>query len=163
MLAYTQELVIELASAFEDVQRPSDDRIFKPNAAYFFDIDQAIRDFTANHWKQLALEALVKHKDNLPFLTPQAFHYYLPAFLIASIEHPKTVDVLRDNVIHSLAPPIDNEDFASSVSIFTQQQAKAVLNFFVNYTEIYSPEEWSFTLETAETVRRGIQFWKSLL
>jgi hypothetical protein len=166
MLASKQELVQALVAAFEDSQSPSDDRIFEPNTAYFFDIDQAIGDFAGKHWKQIPIAVLVKHKDNLPFFTPEAYHFYLPAFLIAAIEYPKQVDVLRDNVIYSLTPPVNNPGFEAvfslRVSMFTRQQAQAVLNFFLNYTEIHSTEEWLFTQETAETVRHGITFWKKL-
>jgi hypothetical protein len=84
-----------------------------------------------------------------------------------SIEHPRQVDVLRDNVIYSLTPPTNNRDFESvftrRVSLFSQEQAHAILNFFLHYTEIYPMEEWAFTLETADDTRRGIEFWKNLL
>lgn len=45
------------------------------------------KDFTGKNWKTIGSEIIRKNHNKLSFFLPQAFHYFLPAYLIYSLEN----------------------------------------------------------------------------
>lgn len=81
------------------------DVIFKPSADWYFDMDQASADFIGRKWFEMPIDILIRHRDRLSWMTPEAFHFYLPAFLLAVIHEREQVDVLHENILSKLIPP----------------------------------------------------------
>ena len=73
----------EILDAFENVAPPKDGIIQHECDDCF-----AMRDsFIGNDWKTLESKTIEDNSGSLLLLTPDAFHYFLPAYLIHSLEN----------------------------------------------------------------------------
>ncbi len=87
------ELMQEVARVFAEVPRPSDDKIVGHHCEDCDEIEQSLR---GTHWSEWGgardYDALVFPSPVFPLLTPEAFHYYMPAFLKLLLEKFETPD-----------------------------------------------------------------------
>ena len=60
-------------------------------------------------------DVLEYHHDSLPMMTPEAFHHFLPAYLIYAIDHPDSL--VAEFAWFSLSPP-EFDDFFGAVRPF---------------------------------------------
>jgi hypothetical protein len=72
--------------------------------------------FLGHRWTEIPLDKLWSNREALPFLRDEAFCYYLPCFLLASLEvknfqdHPSSdAEEYADAILSVLAPPTDGE------------------------------------------------------
>jgi hypothetical protein len=161
-----EEIIQLIANAFDDADFPSENAVFIPSAGHIFDIDQATTELGKKHWRDISVNTLQRNKDRISYLTPQAFHFYFPAFLTGIIKTPHAVDVLRENIIASLTPSkneFTQPIFESRARTFNTRQVEAILSFFENYTAIYPPDKWSFSIDDQIQVQTAIDFWKDAL
>ncbi|HYE19095.1 MAG TPA: hypothetical protein VEA69_11660 [Tepidisphaeraceae bacterium] len=84
------ELRSTILGAFADVPYPGDDRIVDT----LQDDEGVVEYFRGRPPTGHAPADLRRHDSALSFLTPDALHYYLPAFLAAVVEDPVASDVL---------------------------------------------------------------------
>ena len=61
--------------------------------------------FKGKEWASISPREVRAHADALPLLTPSAFRYYFPAYLLACIDARELIDVAWDSVIFNLTPP----------------------------------------------------------
>jgi hypothetical protein len=171
-----KEMVQEITAAFANIEYPEGNSIFISEAGHYFDIEEAIDDLSAKSWSDIPLKTLMDNRNRLSFLTPPAYCFFLPAYLIAAIEHPKEVDVLLDNVIESLTPPNQlayekrglnyiaaRQKLLARAKTLNHQQIAAVISFFKSYSLLYPPSEWSFMPNDAEKIQKAISFWEEYL
>jgi hypothetical protein len=59
--------------------------------------------FSGKPWNILDVEMLRYHSIALYMFTPEAHRYYLPAFMIASLQHPREADVIPLNSLSHLS------------------------------------------------------------
>jgi hypothetical protein len=100
-----------------------------------------------------------ERKDYLALLTPEAFHYYLPAYLLACIDARAEVDSAWDAVIFRLTPPKRSEAFFSKrAEMVSSNQAHSILGFL----ELQYEVEKSAWLPGAppEDFSGAIRFWR---
>jgi hypothetical protein len=61
------------------------------------------RFFAGKPWKGLDVNLLRQHRAAMYMFTPQAHHYYLPAFILAAVDTPPEVDDIADLIIFHLS------------------------------------------------------------
>lgn len=91
-----------IEAAFADVEYPGDDRLTvygKKGRAY----DETWKLLKGKGWREMPVREFITGDTPLPDLTPQAFHYYLPALLRASVTDGLSVYVL-DSLTFYLNP-----------------------------------------------------------
>jgi hypothetical protein len=73
------------------------------------------------------------NREALSFFTPQALNFYLPAFMIASLLHPKQADVLPSEVCSTLNPPKTEDigNFKVRMAVFNEGQKRAIQAFLM--------------------------------
>ena len=59
--------------------------------------------FSGKSWTSLDVDMLRYHSIALYMFTPEVHRYYLPAFMIASLEQPTKADVIPLNIVHHLS------------------------------------------------------------
>jgi hypothetical protein len=64
------------------------------------EVENMRAELTGVPWQKLSADQLMRHRAALSMLNPEAFAYYLPAFLLAGIE----IHDIRDAVLNALAP-----------------------------------------------------------
>src|SRR5664279_4835008 len=61
--------------------------------------DEITAYFAGKSWKEITnLDDLSYHADALFLFSNVAFHYYLPAYMLAALENPDAVGVVPDNI-----------------------------------------------------------------
>jgi hypothetical protein len=118
------KLVAAVKAAFADLGAPPADGISEVP----WNDEGTTEFFTGKPWQGHTPEALNQHSFALLAFTPEAFHYYLPAFLIASLEAPDEAPV--DSVISAISPPKDNPkrpSFWRRWSLFSPTQRRVIV------------------------------------
>lgn len=97
-----QDLEHWIRNAFRNCEYPGDDHIVyaDPNDFEACDVAASLK---GKHWESLlkAEDLLLYHNCSLGFLTPKAFLFYLPAFLIDSLSCHDS-NVVRDMLLYEL-------------------------------------------------------------
>jgi hypothetical protein len=121
-----EELRKQIEAAFGQARYPGDDHLVDDNSGYpgaeSTDIAAAFR---GKHWKDLPLETLRYFSAALSFFTPEAYHFYLPAFLITSALRYDDADILPGAVLFHLTPPGEryaDDYYAQRLALFTPSQ-----------------------------------------
>ena len=98
-------LLDELEVSFGHLPTPPSRRIVVDND----DLEcQQIREkLGGHHWRDLAIDDLAGESDALSFLTPEAFRFYLPAFIRVSLTDPFRADLIPDAILSALGIPED--------------------------------------------------------
>lgn len=129
------ELVERIERTFAGVPYPGDDRIVENVAD--LESSNLRKRFLGKHWSTLPLETLMDERSALPLLTPEAFRFFLPAYLHASVVHPDEVDVIPESVIFNLTPP---------------QQKGQIADWFREVVTGFTPPQ-------RETIRAFMRYW----
>jgi hypothetical protein len=153
-----EDLAKEIESAFQDVTYPGDDNLVYDNSGRYWDVREAAQAFKSQHWKTIPLKVIVSNRDHLPFLTPAAFHFFLPAFLLASLLHPVEADTLNDNLIYLLTPPDETDrrkNWLLSIANKSSSEQKAVIIAFMKFKMEEEPAMYE------DDAKVAIEFWKT--
>lgn len=146
--ARMQALKQEIAAAFADVPYPGDDGLVDGNNPYDLEAVALVAAFKGKHWKQLTPQDLRYHE--LAFLSPEALHFYLPAYLIGSLyDYGQTTygDIIQSTVFSLM---LEDGDTAQDqmlrqrdlkrFAVFTPTQKRAIRSF-LEYVRDELPEE----------------------
>lgn len=154
-----QELVRKIRSSFKETPYPGDNNI----GIGWPDGDEVEDAFKGKDWKDLSPELLFDHRDKLPFLQPEAFRFYLPAYLLAVLFHYGKMDTLIENLPFNLgaftSESQPSKRLIENAKIMTSDQKAVIVEFLKNYSDIF-PEGF-VTEYISENVARGIRFWES--
>ncbi|HSK02963.1 MAG TPA: DUF6714 family protein [Kofleriaceae bacterium] len=128
---------IEIRIAFAEVMRPvslaRDRRL---------EIEAMDRDLGAKVWTELSADELMRHRRALALLDGAAFRYYLPAYLLASLDEtrPSFRQELREATLIALSPyqrshgphPIDGSLFEERTAALDLLQ-RGVIRRYIRY------------------------------
>ena len=83
--AVKSELIAQIEHAWVDTPMPPQGGIAASSDKYDdrAELEQVLR---SRQWRAVPLETLVELRMELPALTPEGLRYFLPAFLLASLE-----------------------------------------------------------------------------
>ena len=79
-----EQLRRKIEDAFADAKYPGDDSLVEWKDWESVDLARLLK---GKHWKDLTLDMMNRESGALYLLTPQAFRFYLPAYLIGSLLH----------------------------------------------------------------------------
>ena len=125
------EVIRLIEDAWHDVPYPGDDKIFTPAS---YDDEDIVNYFGGTTWRAHTPADLRAHCSAFIFFTPEAFHYWLPAFMIAAIQDPDEADVVVDNIPDSLTDSCASERWP----LFSVSQRQAVAVYFRFQIERFS-------------------------
>ena len=105
-------------------------------------------------WGSLPLENVLATRDSLPWLSSDALHYFLPAYLIAILEYPDQVDVLVDNVV-SMLTDMKQEDRQRILKLrdTASNDQRMAVSDFLEYLKTQF-------IELEEELSLGLEFWR---
>jgi Family of unknown function (DUF6714) len=107
-----QRVAARIRSAFAGARYPGDDRLVPQTARRDREREQITRDFAGRHWSELGVEFVRRQPEALLLMSPDAFRFYLPAYVLAAVEHSRRSDLAPAAVVQSLTPP--SRDAASA-------------------------------------------------
>jgi hypothetical protein len=127
-----ETLVRAIDDAFANTKYPGDDRLVYDTSGRHSECNQTAEDFKGKQWTELSFGFLRAHCDSIFFLTPEAYRFYLPAYLLASVLRYREADVIPSNIVYSLTPPREGADtsiFRERAEYFDRNQRKAIKSF----------------------------------
>ena len=123
-----------IEDAFKDIPYPGDDNI--ADADHCFECHELAHAFRGKRWQEITLEFLWKGAlpNGLPLLKPAAMRYYLPAYMVVSLEHYIEADVIPDFILSMVVPDSTEPDsfFLERFEPLTSDQKRAV-RLFLEY------------------------------
>ncbi|WP_353928957.1 DUF6714 family protein [Okeanomitos corallinicola TIOX110] len=144
-------LKAQIEQAFAGVEFPGDDHL---SDTY----DQSeIEDFQGNnwqHWNQIDCYLVNKNYSSLVFLTPEAFRFFLPIYIMCGLEHPSSNTL--EFTVYSLILRNNSDDpelsklCLSWFNILNSEQKKAVV-LFLKY--VRSKSEYGISDSASEALQ----------
>ncbi len=149
----------EIEAAFSGVSYPGNDRltVYDKSGREYDDTYQLLRGRT---WQDLSVVEFMRGDTPIPDLSPEAFHYYMPALLLASLDESVAADV-SDSLAFFLSPSSakqtdgdfpydDTENYNRRMAMFTEDQRNVIIRVLREYVD----REW----EDDATVQPTIEF-----
>lgn len=116
----------QIESAFAQSQYPGDHKLVHHEQDWEGAPIKAL--FRGKHWREVSLDLLLSHTECIWHLTPEAFRFYVPAFLLASLDDDP--DTVYESTLYSLTPPPrgigSQEEFNDRVQGFDVAQGRAI-------------------------------------
>src|SRR3989344_3320707 len=156
------KLIEEIQQAFSSGQYPSDAAIVldSPYAKIYPDYEgnTIAKVFKGKKWQEIDPDALARQNAAPGFLTQEAFHYYIPAYMMLMIQDIDKADILVEIIINKLTPLSENELGESFVKadLFTKEQG-ACIKHFLQYLQDANPDFF----ENKEPTIAIERYWKN--
>jgi hypothetical protein len=97
-----RQLLQDLDEAFGDLPIPPEDEIVYDNSGYHLECNQIRLKFRGRHWRDLPVGVLSGEADSIVFFTPEAFRFYLPAFIRSCLLDPIGADLIPEAILSIL-------------------------------------------------------------
>lgn len=126
------EVVVEIEQAFAKAKYPGDGALVYDNSGGHLECNAVAEAFRTKHWKDVPLETIRREGQGLFFLTPEAYRFYLPAYLEAAVTHHREADAAIGSTLFSLELPKrkqDRESYRQRVSGFSAAQLRAIISW----------------------------------
>jgi hypothetical protein len=125
-----------IREAFADVPYPGDKGIGD-------DLDDwetaaVNRDFKGCHWREVPRDTLAYHHDDLPFFSLRGKQFYLPAYLLASMDQ---FHQILDPVIYRLCSDVKDRAYIEGHYGFYTPAQKHAVRLFLEYVRDEMPDE----------------------
>jgi len=156
--------------AFANVPYPGDDDIAYDNTGYDLDCEEVLATFRSRSWKSISKAEVFQHRDSFPVFTPVAFHYYLPAFLVACSKYRLELDVAPEHLAFNLTPPKQEtgsswDFFWARARLFDPGQGGVILEYLELCAD-FVRNDWAGTGKAPPSLARlehAIAWWKTRL
>ncbi len=129
----TSKLKENIIRAFAGVPAP-ETPLINHECEECFQLQEA---FVGKSWNDVSSELIREHFSNLPLFSPQAFHAFIPAYLIYSVENFHNDDMVSEFAAYALLPDklaIDDEGHGNwwklKLSLFSDDQFVVLLEYF---------------------------------
>lgn len=116
------------------------------------------------------------YRECLRTLTPQAFRFYLPAYMLLVLLNPKLADTLINVIVSDLSPSSGkswsnwhNRILKDDAQVFIPEEASAIIVFLEAYLSLYNSNDpylgkppFPVPWDTENRIKSGLQFWKQI-
>jgi hypothetical protein len=126
------------------------------------DYDPEYRDvahaFQGKHWRELSPAFIREQRDALPLLSPAAFRFFLPAYMLACLDGAQDLDTAPLSVASCLTPPdphdvAANDAFVRRTLAFMPVEASAICAYLAAVPNDAGVAEPSLA--------RAVRYWRS--
>lgn len=122
-----------IVEAWSDARYPGDDAIAYDQTGRHLECTQVADFFRGKRWPQVTLAALRGYRGDasacLAFMLPEAFRYYLPAYMLIALDDCAEADVIADSALDMLTPGEQREYWNERAMGFSKKQREAILSF----------------------------------
>jgi hypothetical protein len=153
------ELIYAVKEAFQKTTYPGDNNLVEDS--FYLDVIRTGTVLKGIMWETMPFNIIMEVRHKVFFLTPQAFCYYLPAFLLAILEGNK-VDSLPGTLVFELRPDSEGHYYQDRlvhiVECLSTQQKIVLIDFFE-----FLAEKYLETYDDIEGIQAALEYWKSTL
>lgn len=122
----------KIKQVFSQVKQPSTEKIVDCDCWECV----AQKKMFSGQTKENLSEELIKKCDTVALFSPEAFHYFLPCFLIYSLKYEADNEDFADYVLNTVLPYKEDDTSRSywirRLKLFSQEQLKVVIEY-INY------------------------------
>jgi uncharacterized protein DUF6714 len=116
----------DLFEAWGDAEPPAPENITSHSC---IECDEITKVFAGRKWHELAdVELLRYNGESLTLFAPVAFHYYLPAFMRATLDDPVGADLIPDIITWNVQRELGKQP-RGWLPLFTKQQRRLLARF----------------------------------
>jgi hypothetical protein len=138
-----KELQQKIFKAFADVLYP-EGKLAAYDCEECRDLEKT---FTKLNWRTIDREILEEYFGIIPLFTPESFRYFLPAYLIYSLEHFSPYDTTCEFTIYALTPSNKN------------MNEKDMRNYWRDRFQNFTPEQMNCIYEFLDFVLDDENFY----
>lgn len=147
-----------IGTAFSDILYPGDERIVNGSDLESMEIAAF---FKGRHWRELRVAQLSNAQcESLYFMSPAAYQYYLPGYMIVSLRDYENADVVPFYVFRSLMPEYDIQYSGRSSHLnqdmFSSKQRYAIVQFLRSLELLERQHGRDYLLSDFAT---AVRFW----
>ncbi|RLJ20787.1 hypothetical protein DJ031_04565 [bacterium endosymbiont of Escarpia laminata] len=162
-----EDLVKMITNAFSGSVYPGDDALV-PHFDRDLERQRIMEFFKRKRWEDLSFQSIDSGYQGegsvcLYFMTTEALRYYLPAYMVITLDEFDDAEFFADTVVRTLTPPeAGSEDFKQFIAwaaSFSQEQREAVKQYLLYMSENHADD---FQLEGAPDIALN-RFWRKLL
>lgn len=140
-------IIQEIKTAFGDMPYPGAECIVNDRGGNDLERKQIREEFSGyENWLDVPRDLLLQERDALPLFEPQGFRFYLPAYMLFTIEDYDGADTIPESIVHSLTLPDAGTELYEFVRerlvLFSEEQRKAILHF-LEYLERCHAEDFT--------------------
>lgn len=140
-------IIQEIKTAFGDMPYPGAEYIVNDRGGNDLERKRIREEFSGyENWLDVPRKLLLQERDALPLFEPQGFRFYLPAYMLFTIEDYDGADMIPESIVHSLTLPDAGTELYEFVRerlvLFSEEQRKAVLHF-LEYLERCHAEDFT--------------------
>ncbi len=145
-----EKLREQIRAAFNGLSKPDRTNIARGGD----EAEKLIHELADKHWDNLTVEYCESRPDALGFLTPEAFRFYLPAFLLASLRETNGKISGDCFTLYHLEPPSRSKTeaydwFSRRFELFSRNQ----LDVLIEYLEsMRSSEGYQFDIDYVRAI-----------
>ena len=144
-----ENLQSKIEAAFSDVQPPASDNIIEHECQECREVERTFRN---QNWRNIEPKKIEWAYDKLPLFTPEAFLYFLPAFMIYSLREPESQ--VCEFLIYGLTrKKPTNEWWQERFSKLTEAQ-KSACSYILRWL-LPNPEH----IYIADDIRKSLEMW----
>lgn len=164
-------LIALIEQAFADTVYPEGAKITDCSWQNCDECREIAEAFEGKHWTSVRnARFLRKYHEALPLFQPEAFRFYLPAYMIVNLKSRAYLGIMPESITFNLTPPeikgVLAEDWFNKfgetqidywtrrVSGFTTEQKQAIKA----YVEYDFPRTWSMS-SMKQDYERALAFW----
>lgn len=101
--------------------------------------------FSGENWRTIDPQVIRQNYDQLPFFSPEAFHYFIPAYLMYSVDEPEGLPVC-EYTIYALTPGKESDStsrwYLKRLKLFSREQMSSIYEFLDLVRQ--NPEAYDF-------------------
>jgi len=125
-----QTTIVEIETAFSGLSPPGDARLLHPQC---MDDGDIVDFYGVLDRRRLSDDTIINNYAAPSFFSAEAFRYYMPAFMIWSLNHYDTIEYAPESTIRAFDPTSSGPglyDFqVSKFALFTEPQRVAIIRF----------------------------------
>ncbi|MDA1273064.1 MAG: hypothetical protein O2960_03280 [Verrucomicrobia bacterium] len=155
----------KILAAFGGAPYPGEDNLVADQSGFDPECTEVASAFGGQKWQDVSIDLVRRFKEALPLFTPEAFAYYLPAYMVACADDYRGVDVAVDSVIFNLTPPEPRSGwqwdfFLARAGRFAVAEADAIVSF-LELIQRYEIEDWAHEGKSPppERLQHPLDFW----
>ena len=149
----------QIKQAFAEVPYPGDEHLVEGHNSEAVEVADLLR---GRHWQDLRLKELLRNRQSVFFMTPEAIRFYLPVYLMVSLLHYEEADTIPGSVMFLFKPPATNDPcgaqrFEARFGHLTSVQREAIKQFLE-----YMRDEHAEDFVQAREATDLLQWWGRL-
>lgn len=150
-----EEARSRILTAFGKTSYPGDGHLLHELSTAAEEVEE-FRGLT--NWKAIPAEVLTRNNGSLAFFSPEAFRFYLPAYMLHALDHFAEGEAEVDNTIYCLEPPAGDllDYWRSRVEALDRAQREAVVAFL----EAVSALDHESDRLLRGNAEAGLRYWR---